>query len=182
MPLNYTQLSKTVSHALRHAPALYHLELDTEGWVAVEDLLATLQSHRRDWRNVTESDLITMMANATKQRFELRDGKIRAYYGHSVPQPIQRTPVEPPAILYHGTAPETAAIILKEGLKSMNRQHVHLSTDQATAQMVGARHDSQPIILEIQALAAHRAGIAFYAGNEDVWLAEDIPADFIKRP
>jgi putative RNA 2'-phosphotransferase len=64
----------------------------------------------------------------------------------------------------------------------MNRQHVHLSTDQATARMVGMRHASQPVILEIQALEAHRAGIAFYKGNEDIWLSDDVPPDFIKKP
>jgi putative RNA 2'-phosphotransferase len=181
MPLDYKQLSKTVSHALRHAPALYKLELDEAGWVPVEALLVALRSHRREWQNLRETDLITMMDNAQKHRFELVDGKIRAYYGHSVPQPILRPPVEPPSILYHGTAPESAAIILEEGLKSMNRQHVHLSTNQDTARMVGARHTTHPVMLEIQALEAHRAGIAFYLGNEDVWLAEDIPPDFIKK-
>ena len=182
MALNTKQLSKTVSHALRHAPGRYGLELDEQGWVSVEDLLNALRPRRREWKNLSETDLITMMDNAKKQRFELEDDKIRAYYGHSVPKPIQRTPTEPPHILYHGTAPDTAAIILEEGLKSMNRQHVHLSTDQETARMVGVRRTAQPVILEIQALEAHRAGIAFFMGNEDVWLAEDIPPDFIKRP
>lgn len=37
-------LSKTVSHALRHEPWLYELELDDEGWVAVSQLLESLRS------------------------------------------------------------------------------------------------------------------------------------------
>ena len=32
------QLSKTISHALRHAPEQYGLTLDSEGWVATQDL------------------------------------------------------------------------------------------------------------------------------------------------
>lgn len=36
-------LSRAVSHALRHEPWLYELELDEEGWVAVEALTAALQ-------------------------------------------------------------------------------------------------------------------------------------------
>jgi putative RNA 2'-phosphotransferase len=182
MPINYKRLSKTIAHALRHAPEQYDLTLDEKGWVPVDDLLAVLRARRRAWRELDESDLVAMMAGATKQRYELADGKIRAYYGHSVPQPIRHTPAEPPPILYHGTAPATAALILEEGLKSMNRQHVHLSSDQETARIVGARHAPQPVLLEIQAAAAHQDGIAFYRGNEDVWLAEDIPPKYIKKP
>jgi putative RNA 2'-phosphotransferase len=182
MPINYKRLSKTIAHALRHAPEQYDLTLDEEGWVPVDDLLAVLRSRRRAWRSLSESDLVATMAGANKQRYELADGKIRAYYGHSVPQPIRHTPTEPPLVLYHGTAPATAAIIRAEGLKSMNRQHVHLSTDQETARIVGARRAQQPVILEIQAEAAHQDGIAFYRGNEDVWLAENIPPKYIKKP
>jgi putative RNA 2'-phosphotransferase len=104
MSLDYKRLSKTVSHALRHAPELYDLELDGEGWVPVEDLLAALRPRRREWQGLSVADLIAMMANADKQRYELVDGKIRAFYGHSIPHLIQRAPVEPPLVLYHGTA------------------------------------------------------------------------------
>jgi putative RNA 2'-phosphotransferase len=37
--MNYLQLSKEVSYALRHAPWEYTLELDPEGWVSTEQLL-----------------------------------------------------------------------------------------------------------------------------------------------
>jgi putative RNA 2'-phosphotransferase len=36
---------------------------------------------------------------------------------------------KPPAILYHGTSPSAAKNIMSEGLRPMNRQYVHLSTD-----------------------------------------------------
>lgn len=182
MPIDNKRLSKTMSHALRHAPERYGLTLDAAGWVSVADLLAALRARRREWRTLTEDDLKTMMAQSNKQRYELADGKIRAYYGHSLATPIEHPPAEPPPVLYHGTAPAAAEIILKEGLKSMNRQKVHLSTDQATARLVGGRHAPDPVILEVQAAAAHAAGIAFYLGNEDVWLADDIPAEFVKKP
>jgi putative RNA 2'-phosphotransferase len=62
----------------------------------------------------------------------------------------------------------------------MNRQYVHLSTDPATALQVGRRRTADPVILEIRAADACRAGIRFYPGNEDVWLADGIPVQFIK--
>ena len=39
MGIGTVQLSKTVSHALRHEPWLYELELDDDGWVSVEAML-----------------------------------------------------------------------------------------------------------------------------------------------
>jgi putative RNA 2'-phosphotransferase len=180
--MDYRRLSKTISRALRHDPASYGLELDREGWTRVDDLLAALRRRHRDWRELSEVDLEKMMGRAEKKRYEIQDGKIRAYYGHSVPEKIEKSPAEPPSVLYHGTAPETAHIILREGLKPMSRQYVHLSADRETAHKVGARHAPAPVILEILAAEAHQAGVAFYIGNEDVWLADAVPAEFISGP
>jgi putative RNA 2'-phosphotransferase len=62
----------------------------------------------------------------------------------------------------------------------MNRQYVHFSTDLQTARLVGSRHAAEPVILEVRALDAHQAGVVFFLGNEDIWLAENIPPQFIK--
>ena len=40
--INYEELSKEVSYALRHAPWEYELEMDEEGWVSVEQLVDAL--------------------------------------------------------------------------------------------------------------------------------------------
>ena len=37
--LDLTRLSRTISHALRHEPWVYGLELDTYGWVHMNDLV-----------------------------------------------------------------------------------------------------------------------------------------------
>lgn len=179
MTEDMTRLSKTMSHALRHAPQLYHLQLDEQGWVPVEALLEALRRHRRQWANLQEADLHAVMANADKQRFEIRDGKIRAIYGHSVRDKIARMPITPPAILYHGTTPQAAASIRAQGLKPMRRQYVHLSADEATAILVARRRTNRPVILRIAALEAHQHGIAFYLGNDQVWLADFVPPQYI---
>jgi putative RNA 2'-phosphotransferase len=173
------RLSKTISHALRHQPEAYGLQLDPEGWVAVDELLTALQQRRSAWHNVSLSDITTIITESSKQRFELHDGKIRAFYGHSLPEKVEKLPATPPATLYHGTTPQAAAAIRHEGLKSMKRQYVHLSTDEKTAKLVALRRTSQPVILHIAALQAHEQGINFYLGNEDIWLADPIPPTFI---
>jgi putative RNA 2'-phosphotransferase len=178
-PLVLRQLSRAASHALRHEPWLYELELDAEGWVAAADLLAALRAERSEWASLTEGDLAEMIAQSEKQRHELRDGRIRALYGHSTPERLLKEQCAPPRVLYHGTAPATAAHIRADGLKPMGRHYVHLSADVATAEQVGRRKASAPVILTIDASAAHDAGVVFYRGNDLVWLANVVPASFI---
>jgi putative RNA 2'-phosphotransferase len=177
----YTDLSRTISHALRHEPWLYELELDDAGWVPMDALLAALRAEKPAWEAVSETDLVQMMAEAEKQRYEMCDGRIRALYGHSTPQKLLREPAEPPTILFHGTAPKTVALIRREGLRPMARQYVHLSVDTATAIQVGRRKAKEPVILRVRAGEAHGAGVPFHRGNDLVWLADVIAPEFIEQ-
>src|SRR5438093_259445 len=71
-----------------------------------------------------------------------------------------------------------------EGWKPMARQNVHLSVDVETAKRVGGRRTrgrhQEPVILRVRAAAAHAAGTPFYRGNDQVWLADAVPAAFIE--
>ncbi len=171
-----TQISKTISHALRHAPAEYGLTLDPQGWVLIADLLAALQSRGMQ---ADESMLHAILAQSEKKRFEMVEGKIRAYYGHSTEEKIVKQVVEPPEILYHGTVTGNLESILEKGLLPMGRQYVHLSADEKTAKMVGSRHAGAVVILQVQARAAYNAGIAFYQENNGVWLSDAVPGGYL---
>jgi putative RNA 2'-phosphotransferase len=176
--MDYVKLSKTISHALRHAPEEYGLTLDAQGWTPVETLLAALR-HREYWKSLSEADLHAVQAANAKQRFEIAGGRIRALYGHSIAEKIEKLPQTPPALLYHGTVESAVAAIQRDGLQPMRRQYVHLSEDVATAEQVGARRRGRVRIFAVQALAAHEAGVAFYGEQNGVWLAEAIPAQFL---
>ncbi|HEY0237719.1 MAG TPA: RNA 2'-phosphotransferase, partial [Friedmanniella sp.] len=76
-----------VSHALRHEPWVYELELDDEGWVDLPLLVDTLA--KRSWPGLTSEDVEAMVESASKRRHEIVDGRIRALYGHSVPGRVQ---------------------------------------------------------------------------------------------
>jgi putative RNA 2'-phosphotransferase len=177
--IDLTHLSKTVAHALRHAPWLYELELDAAGWTPVAALLHALRQQHPAWRTLDQTDLEALLARPGKRRFEMKNGRIRALYGHSLARRIEKEPSVPPPRLYHGTAPATARIIRQEGLRPMNRQYVHLSTDRPTAIAVGRRKAPHPVILVVDAAAAHAAGITFYRGNDVVWLATAVPPAYI---
>ena len=173
------ELSREVSYALRHAPWEYELEMDEEGWVSIEQLLEAL--HRvEQWENIFEADLSKMIEESEKKRHEMKNGKIRAFYGHSVPIKILQEEKIPPDILYHGTARRFLESIRENGLLPLSRQYIHLSQDIETAENVGKRHDNKPCILIIDAKKAWDDGIKFYLGNERVWLADKIPIGYIK--
>lgn len=176
--MDYLGLSKEISYALRHAPWEYELELDHEGWVPIKQLLNAF-NRTEMWDNLTPNDLQNMIYLSDKKRHEIMDDKIRALYGHSVPMKILKEERKPPKILYHGTVHNFIESILKNGLKPKLRQYVHLSQDIETAVQVGRRRDAEPIILMIDAEKAYEHNIKFYYGNEKVWLADDIPPEFI---
>ena len=176
---NYQLLSKTIAHALRHEPGLYGLELDKEGWAVLDDLVEALKKYYR-WQNLEKAEIEKMNAVSEKKRFEIKADKIRALYGHSSGVGIEKIPSEAPEFLFHGTTEENAEQILKQGLQPMERQFVHLSADKNTAWHVGKRKTNKPVILEIEAKKAAASGVRFYLGNDTIWLADPIPALFIK--
>jgi len=171
-------LSREISYALRHAPSEFGLVLDGEGWAELDVLVAALRE--RGWTEVGVSEVEAVVAESPKKRHEIRDGKIRAFYGHSAKVNLCGNERKPPEFLYHATARRFLASILKEGLKPMARQFVHLSCDIQTAVSVGLRRDSSPVVLRINAKAAHENGVKFYFGNENVWLCERVEAKWLE--
>jgi putative RNA 2'-phosphotransferase len=179
MQKELVQLSKTISHALRHEPWLYELELDEEGWTSLEALLDSLRRERPRWNNITAREILRINEESDKKRFEVKEGRIRAFYGHSLPGRLVKEPAEPPEYLYHGTSRNAWEEIRKTGLSPMKRQYVHLSADRETAMAVGQRKDREPLLLVIEALKSYREGTLYYRGNERIWLADRVAAQHI---
>ncbi len=177
MKLN--ELSKEISYALRHAPHEYELELDEEGFVLIDQLLHAINEGGNYDRTVTKADLEEIIRTSEKKRHEIVGDKIRALYGHSVPQFIKKAEGVPPKVLYHGTTKEALGSIKKNGLVPMQRQYVHLSVDREMADSVARRKKKDIAILQVDTEAAQKNGIKFYVGNDKVWLADNIPSKYI---
>lgn len=170
-----------MAHALRHEPWLYELEIDGEGWAPLDQLVSALRRDRPEWRELDRSDLEEMIRRSDKRRYEIRGGRIRALYGHSLPGRLEKEPAEPPPALYHGTDPGALSSIRSRGLRPMGRQYVHHSADRETAFAVGRRKAPEPAILVVDAAGAGEGGVTFYAGNERVWLSDPVPPAFLER-
>ncbi len=180
MDSNRVRLSKFLSLVLRHRAQDFGLTPDAEGFVPLDALLSVVQ-HRFDAR-ISQEDIRQLVETGQPRRFELREGFIRATYGHSYKTPVSYPPVAPPPVLYHGTHPRALDHIRREGLHAMKRQYVHLSTTVERAQEVARRRTDTPIILTVRAAEAHAAGIVFHSPEAKHYLAENIPPEFIQFP
>ena len=178
--MDFVKLSKIVAYILRHKPEDYGLFLDENGFVSINDLITAINIKNKFERDINKDDLIYIIDNSDKKRFEINADKIRALYGHSRYIEIKQESALPPDILYHGTSHKAYSEIKKYGLKPMSRQFIHLSEDIGTAVAIGKRRDDFPIILEINASKAYNSGIIFYKGNDKVWLCKKIPIEYIK--
>ena len=178
--MNYTKLSKQMSYVLRHHPEALGLQLDPEGFVDVEELAEAMNSTGKFERPITVKDFERVIAQGDKQRYEIRDGMIRAMYGHTVESVVVQTEAEPPDMLYHGTPRRNVEKILKEGLKPMQRQYVHCSPTVEWAKRVGGRRDSKPAVLLVHAKESYAAGVPFYTCNDQVWLSGPIPPEYLE--
>ncbi len=174
-----TALSRTLSHALRHAPDEYGISLDAQGWVSLGDMVAALQ-RLPTFDGVDATDLREAIAAGGKRRHEIVGGRIRAVYGHSTGMPIEYSAAKPPDELFHGTTAAAAAVIAREGLRPMRRQYVHLSETPELARLVGARRTEIPIVLSVRAGDAARSGAEFFPTGDSVWLARSINPRWIE--
>ncbi|MEE4541397.1 RNA 2'-phosphotransferase [Streptomyces sp. V4-01] len=173
------RISKYLSMLLRHQPEAAGLVLDEGGWVEVDELIAACAARGRRF---SRADLDHVVANNNKKRFAYSpDGRrIRASQGHSVAVELGLAAAPPPEVLYHGTASATLPLILRDGLRPMSRQDVHLSADVETAVRVGSRH-GRPVVLVVEAAALAAAGHEFRVSANGVWLTDAVPPERLRQ-
>ncbi|MEF8874538.1 MAG: RNA 2'-phosphotransferase [Candidatus Thermoplasmatota archaeon] len=177
LPPKYRKLSKYLSYILRHHPEEADLSIDKYGFAELSKVLEALKKTKHSWAD--KEDIEELIERSEKIRFEIKEDKIRALYGHSIDVEIEEeVNRSPPETLYHGTSPRSAEAILEEGIKSKNRQFVHLSKTEKEAYRVGKRHHGEPIILQIDAEKAWEEGISFYKRG-DVFLVEYMPPEYV---
>uniref|UniRef100_A0A3B4YBE8 2'-phosphotransferase n=1 Tax=Seriola lalandi dorsalis TaxID=1841481 RepID=A0A3B4YBE8_SERLL len=129
------RLSKSISYALRHGAKQMGLQMGTDGFVFVEELLAHPQ-----FRLYSLEDVERVVATNDKQRFKLsphpEDGRlqIRANQGHTVQvrdlelKPVLAGSPDCPAEAVHGSYLCKWSSIQQQGLSRMKRTHIHLAS------------------------------------------------------
>ncbi len=160
-----------LSYLLRHAPEKANLTLDSEGWCDLKTLLDNTEFTVEQLRDIVDTD--------SKGRYTMTETHIRANQGHSTKGvSITFEKKVPPPILYHGTPTRHVLTIMKEGIKKMDRHHVHLSADTATAKAVGGRRGSFAV-LTISTKEMVRDGMEFFLSDNGVWLTDYVDPKYI---
>jgi len=178
MKPNNKKISKFLSLVLRHKPETIGLNLDENGWTDTQELLEKLAKSNK---KIDLKTLEEVVANNDKKRFAFNADKtkIRASQGHSIKVNLGYSSIEPPKILFHGTATRFLDSIKKQGLLKGNRHQVHLSKDVDTATNVGSRH-GKVVLIKVKALEMHQAGFEFFVSENQVWLTDFVPVEYLE--
>lgn len=174
--MDSVKLSKFLSLVLRHKPDEIGIEVHDDGWVFVDELLSKMN---KSSMTVDNDDLKKVVAESDKKRFSFNEdmSMIRANQGHSIKVQMEFEQRIPPDLLYHGTVEKFLKSIESDGLKKMNRHHVHLSSDYETATMVGSRR-GKPMIIKVDAKRMNEDGVKFYISNNGVWLVDEVDVKY----
>lgn len=177
---NKKKLSIFLSLLLRHKPETVGLHIEKYGaWADIDELIEKINSNSKYLIN--RDILEEIVSEDEKKRYKISDDgkKIRASQGHSIDVIIDMEIKEPPEILFHGTADRNISSILEKGILHGKRLYVHLSKDTETALKVGARH-GKPVIFSVRAGDMYQDGHIFYLSENDVWLTEFVPKEYIE--
>ena len=166
-------VSRKLAFLLRHSQDPLYISLDG-GWAKVSEITKAL--------NISRAQLDEIVATDEKGRYMYDEYKqrIRACQGHSIPGvQVEMEQPEPPEYLFHGTATRFLDTIMREGLRPMSRQWVHLSKDYETAVNVGSRHGA-PIVLRVNAQQLVADGYQLYRSLNGVWQIKEVPAQYLE--
>lgn len=171
---------------LRHKPEKARLNLDSEGWCSIQQLVENTDFTLVELMNIVRDDEKSRYAVQPSFSECLQTGEpptsIRANQGHSTSNvKMTFSKVIPPTKLYHGADDQYMDVIMKRGLLPMKRHHVHLSATVDVAEAVGGRRRHGYQVLEIDAKAMVADGLQFYISENGVYLADHVPAKYLKE-
>lgn len=180
--LKLQKLKRFLSLVLKHGSVRFPVQLDADGYATSTDVLRILKG-LPNFRWATINDIRAVVELPGQQRFEILEGPGRGMRIRAIMAEAQAAkeyePVTPPSLLYYGTAPENLDTIQKDGIHPSEYPHVRLAANTETARSIGVRVAADPVILHIDAAAAHTAGHPFYHPTEGIYLTDSVPIDFI---
>ncbi len=171
-------LGKIVSGALRHFPDDIGVSLDSKGWADIEDLLRAIgRRSRYGW--LEKEHIVALVVTDEKGRYEIRNGKIRATYGHTVDVEPDLPKSTPPDELYYGSSHEEAGRIEDIGLVPSDKNKVHLSESSKTAIEVASSSTEDPVLIVVRARKAQKEDIDIRKAAKHLWVADKIPPKYL---
>lgn len=174
-------LGRTMAGALRHFPEKFDLKMDPQGFVDLREFVGAIQRKRKKMRWLRPHHIIAVIETDPKGRYEYRDGKIRATYGHSIDVDLDLPSSGIPDKLYYPTTQEEVDIVLETGLRPSDRKKVHLSKTYQDAMNAGLVRTPTPVILEVDTKKTEATGIVIQKAGKTVYIADSIPPEAISK-
>lgn len=191
-------LGRLMTRILRHMATELNLDMRSDGYVKVQDLL---KLNLKTFANVplkthTVEEIKEAVRRDSKQRFSVLEENgelmIRANQGHSVSKVETESLLKPilsaeeVPVCVHGTYKKYLESILLSGLKRMNRLHVHFSCGLPMEGEVisGMRRDVNVLIF-LDVRKALEEGMKLYMSDNRVILTEGfdgiVPAKYFQK-
>ncbi|KAL4512893.1 hypothetical protein ABPG72_017578 [Tetrahymena utriculariae] len=181
-----TGLSKKLAWLLRHGAEKEGLNIGTDGFILLQEIL-----QRKDFSGVTFERVKSIVDNNDKKRYELQEREengalqwyIRATQGHTISSikdeellnKISLDVAQTLGIVVHGTYKQFWNPISKEGLKTMQRNHIHFAIGYpGDKEVISGMRKTCDVYIEIDIVKAIKDGIDFFISKNNVVLTSGI--------
>ncbi|KAM7512086.1 hypothetical protein LguiB_010961 [Lonicera macranthoides] len=191
-------LGRLLTRILRHMASELSLNVRSDGFVKVQDLLKLNLKTYADipLRSHTVDDIREAVRKDSKQRFSLLEENgellIRANQGHTITaietesllKPIFSADEVP--VCVHGTYKKNLESILQCGLKRMERMHVHFSCGlPADREVISGMRRNVNVLIFLDVRKALEEGMKLYVSDNRVILTEGfdgvVPVKYFER-
>lgn len=191
-------LGRLLTRILRHMAAELNLNMRSDGYVKVQDLL---NLNMKTFANIplrshTVDDVREAVRKDNKQRFGLLEENgellIRANQGHTITTVESESLLKPILsaeefpVCVHGTYRKNLESILESGLKRMKRLHVHFSCGLPTdGEVISGMRRNVNVLIFLDVRKALEEGMKLYISDNKVILTEGfdgvVPAKYFEK-
>lgn len=172
-------LARTLAYIGLHSAGDFGLFWNPDGTMPWKEFYWALQEDP-ELRFVREATIRELSLLGIDLPFALDGNFLRLVPGIS--SPSYEIASDLPERLYFGLRPKNLVHVQKFGLSAASRPYVTLCSERDLALRIARRRESDPLMIEIMARKAQSSGVTFLAAGPLLYLAADIPKEFLLLP
>jgi len=104
-------LGRVLTGILRHFPDRYGLTMEPHGWVSLPAIVRAISQKHPAYHWLRVAHLVAIAETDAKGRYEVRDDRVRATYGHTIEVDLDLPTENIPEFLYFPVTPEEVTIV-----------------------------------------------------------------------
>jgi len=178
-PKSLKQLSKFLAYALGRRPDEFGLIPDKEGYFKIKTVLQALHEDRQ-WRQVRQADLNTLIISIQPASIEMADNLVRAKDRDHIPK--IDIPEQLPKLVYTSVRQRAYPRVHDNGVQSAVPAGIIMSSELDMARRLGARIDNDPVLLTVNTDQAIEAGCLVRQFGETLFLTDSLPVGVFSGP